>query len=368
MSTHRPEGIVLYDFLQVRGGAEQVSIYLSQSFQADLCVGYTEQGVLDRTGQAALTLLDLNSKSYLYPATLLKTMYAFSRRNLFRHEYDWAIYSGYYAPLAIVNNKARYNFLYCHSIPRFVYDLRDWYLGRSPLWQRWGLRLFMHHVQQRYEAAIDHMDTIIANSKNVAARVRHYLKRDAVVIYPPCNTESFRWLSCGDYYLSLARLEDYKRIDLIIQAFKQMPNKKLVIASSGSAYARLRRLASGADNISFAGWLNQARLQALIGHAIATIYLPVDEDFGISPVESMAAGKPVIGVAEGGLLETVVNGQTGFLLPPNPTIEHLIDTVESTTPQQAIDMREACERQSRLFCPDIFRDRIQQLINLRLNS
>ena len=363
MQSSGMSGIVLYDFLQVRGGAEQVSLYLSRTLQADLCVGYVEPGVLDKTERTAVNILNLQSKSSVYPLTLLNTMRAFSRRNLFQRKYDWAIYSGYYAPGAVVNNKAKQNLLYCHTIPRFAYDLRDWYLDHSPPWQRWGLRLFMHHVQQHYETAIVQMDTIIANSKNVAARVRRYLQRDAIVVYPPCDTQSFHWLSDGDYYLSLARLEDYKRIDLIIEAFRQMPDKKLLIASGGSAYERLRRLASGADNISFTGWLSSARLQELVGRAIATIYLPMDEDFGISPVESMAAGKPVIGVAEGGLLETVIDGQTGFLLPPKPTAEHLIDTVQSTTLQKSIAMRKACEQQASLFRPEVFRDRIQALIH-----
>ena len=358
----QPRGIVLYDFLQVRGGAEQVSLFLSQSLQAELCVGYVETGVLDDTEHAALKLINLHSKSRLYPATLLKTMRAFSRHNLFRDHYDWAIYSGFYAPLAILNNPAKRNLLYCHTIPRFAYDMRAWYLNRSPFWQRPGLRLFMDHVQRRYEAAIAPMDLIIANSQNVADRVQHYLQRPAEVVHPPCAIESFRWLSSGDYYLSLARLEDYKRIDLIIEAFKQMPDKQLLITSGGSAETKLRRLAEGADNITFTGWVSKARLQSLIGHAIATLYLPIDEDFGLSPVESMAAGKPVIGVAEGGLLETVIADQTGILLPPSPSAEQLIDAVNTLSRPAANAMRVSCEQRAQAFSPDVFKNKIQRLL------
>ena len=363
MTTYKQKGIVLYDFLQVRGGAEHVSIYLSKSLQAELCVGYIEQGVLEAAERTTLAISSLHSKAHFYPVTLLKTMHVFSRPDLFQHEYDWAIYSGYYAPLAIHNNKARRNLLYCHTIPRFAYDLRDWYLKRSPYWQRSLLKLFINHVQQRYEASIDHMDTIIANSQNVAARIRYYLNRDAIVVYPPCNIDLFRWLSRGDYYLSLARLEDYKRIDLIIEAFKQMPDKKLVITSGGSAESRLRLLASGAKNITFTGWVSKSKLQSLIGHALATIYLPLNEDFGLSPVESMAAGKPVIGVAEGGLLETIVENQTGHLLPPAPTVEALITTISNISQQSMIAMREHCEQRARTFSPQVFQDKMNQLLH-----
>jgi glycosyltransferase involved in cell wall biosynthesis len=97
--------------------------------------------------------------------------------------------------------------------------------------------------------------------------------------------------------------------------------------------------------------------------AIATIYVPVDEDFGMSPVESLAAGKPVIGVAEGGLLETLVDGETGLLLPPDFTVDHLVRAVEHMSTDRAALMRQACEQSAQRFTRARFLDGMRRLVN-----
>ncbi|MBN2702197.1 MAG: glycosyltransferase, partial [Methylothermaceae bacterium] len=121
-------------------------------------------------------------------------------------------------------------------------------------------------------------------------------------------------------------------------------------------------LAEGASNIQFVGWVDDEGLRCLIGRAVATIYLPRDEDFGMSPVESMAAGKPVIGVAEGGVLETVVDGKTGILLPPDPSPEAVCQAVKRLGPVRARTMREACEIRARRFDRQVFLDRMRRLV------
>jgi glycosyltransferase involved in cell wall biosynthesis len=165
------------------------------------------------------------------------------------------------------------------------------------------------------------MDKIFANSKNVQVRLKRYLGVDSEVLYPPVNIERFKWLSDGDYFLSTARLEPLKRVDLIVEAFKQMPDEKLVVTSGGSQLDNLKKLAGDAPNIEFTGWVSEARLAELVGHCKATIYIPKDEDFGMSPLESQAAGKPVVGVDEGGVAETVLHGRNGLLIrtPPSPS-------------------------------------------------
>ena len=151
-------------------------------------------------------------------------------------------------------------------------------------------------------------------------------------------------------------------MDVVIEAFRRMPDKRLIVVSGGSELAKLRRLAADANNIEFVGWVDDVLLQGLIGNAIATIYIPKDEDFGMSPVESMAAGKPVIGVAEGGLLETVVDGETGTLLRPNPDADDVIEAVQHLTAKRALQMRYACESRAALFSRDRFLSRMREVI------
>ena len=160
----------------------------------------------------------------------------------------------------------------------------------------------------------------------------------------------------------MGRLDPLKRIDLIIQAFLQMPDKQLIVASGGPHLHYLRQLAHQAKNIRFVGWTTEEQWHQLIGQAIATLYIPKSEDFGMSVVESMAAGKPVIGVAEGGLLETILPGKTGILLDPPPNIAAICQAVNTLTPDKALTMRRACQQQAQQFSLTRFITAIRQYL------
>ncbi len=356
-------GIMLYDFLAVRGGAEKLTMTLLESFpDMPLCCGYRNTAAFPDDCLPKAGFFDLNAASSLVEWQRLKVMWAFERNTAFIHHYDWVLYSGVYAPLAVRNHPVGPNLLYCHTIPRFAYDLKDFYLSRLPIFLRPAFHALVLLMRQRYSRALAHMDVIIANSANVKNRLESYLGRSAVVIHPPVDTDRFCWIGQKDYYVSLARLENFKRVDRIIDAFRQMPQKKLVVTSSGLEMKRLRLRAAGAPNILFTGWQTEEQLRQWIGNAIAAIYIPMDEDFGISPVEAMSAGKPVIGVAEGGLLETVVPDQTGILLNPPPTVESIMAAVDQLTPVRALEMRSACELQARQFSREIFLEKMRRVI------
>lgn len=154
-----------------------------------------------------------------------------------------------------------------------------------------------------------------------------------------------------------------KRVDLIVSAFKKMPDKKLIVASGGSELEHLQHLASNAPNITFTGWIDHEELVRLMGNAIATIYMPKDEDFGISPVESMAAGKPVIGVNEGGVMETVMDGETGTLIAAK--VGKIVREVDALNPKSAAAMQKKCETVAQKFNTDFFLSRLTQQVHPR---
>ncbi|MGD9171551.1 MAG: glycosyltransferase [Candidatus Thiodiazotropha sp.] len=356
-------GAVLYDHLLVAGGAERVSLELSRHFSADLFIGFSDPGVVETLGFGdGLNITSLDLGAPFLPLQSYRLLRGFQRPGALPNHYQWLIYSGNFAPLAVRNHPQSRNILYCHAIPRFVYDLKTYYEQVGPWWRRPLLQSFAGLLKPQYEAAVNKMDLLIANSANVQSRIKHFLGRDSVVIHPPCPVEDKRWLGQEGYYLSLARLEPYKRVDRLISAFLRMPDKKLVVSSDGSDMQRLRALADGASNIHFTGWLSEQSLRKLSGYAIATLYIPIDEDFGMSPVESMAAGKPVIGVREGGLLETVATGETGILIEPDPDVEAIIEAVEYLTPDRAKEMREACEQRAQLFGKVCFFDKMERIV------
>jgi glycosyltransferase involved in cell wall biosynthesis len=219
--------------------------------------------------------------------------------------------------------------------------------------------LYNTFYQPLYENAIRKMDVILADSKNVQNRIQKFLGLESTVLYPPCDVDKFNWMGQEDYYLSTARLTSYKRVDIIIQAFIKLPQKRLIITSTGPDEKKLKQLAEGFANIQFTGDINDNELKNLIGNSIATIYIPKDEDFGISPVESMAAGKPVIGSGEGGLLETVIHGETGWLSSPNISVEELVQMLDAANPKLARSMRFSCEKQATGFRTELFINKIK---------
>lgn len=355
--------LLLYDFLLARGGAEKLSLELCEYFgDMELLVSFiNHHNFLEGSYPKDRTkILDCDFRNPVLQAILISR--AFEHTKLDLDKFDNVIFSGSYAPLAVNRRSIKNNFLYCHTPPRFVYDLKHHYLAQLPFWQKPIFEMLVKYFRPRYENAIKQMDLIISNSENVKNRISKYLNRDAVVVYPPCDTDKYKWISQGDYYLSTARVEPYKRVSEIVKAFTEMPDKKLVVASGGSELNKLKEVAQSHSNIRFTEWVSDEELRQLMGNAIATIYVPMEEDFGISPVESMSAGKPVIGVDEGGIKETVVHQETGILLPSEFTHLDICNAVEDLTPLAALRMKDACEERAEVFCRTEFLRKMRNIL------
>lgn len=344
------KNLLMYDFLFVNGGAEAVSLELVKSRNdIDLSVAFINSNNFPETPVENERVITLGESTSIPGWQTLKTSLLFKHKTSFVERYEKVVYSGSNAPLAVDNHEGKENILYCHTPPRFIYDLKAHYLSIAPMWQKILLKWLIKWFQPQYERAVRKMDLVIANSCTVQKRLKQYLDIDSIVIYPPCDTQKFEWIEQGDFYLSTARLEPYKRVELIVDAFISMPDKRLVIASGGSQLEKLKKRAQYAENIHFTGWCDQPTLIDLVGRCTASLYIPINEDFGMSPVESMAAGKPVIGVAEGGVLETVIDRKTGVLCPPAPLAEDIIKAVNYLSPVVAASMRENCEKQAEKF-------------------
>lgn len=353
--------LLLYDYMQVAGGAERVTLTLAQAlpeFRTVVSRRYPDAEPLLADVNVSLTQLGNRLTRWLTRIPEAAFNFRF-RAHAVEHAHT-VLYSGFYAPLAVHRQKSGRRVYYCHTIPRFAYDLYSASRADFPLVLRGLFSLFAAAVRWQYEAAIAKMDVVLVNSVNVQRRVKHFLGIDAVVVYPPVATRHFQWAADGGYYLSVARLTANKRVDVIVQAFSQMPERRLVVASGGPELSRLRTLAASAPNIEFVGWQTEEALRQWIANAHAAIYLPVDEDFGMSPVECMAAGKAVIGVAEGGLLETIVHGKTGILIQGQPTPENLQAAVEDLELLGPQSMRFACESRAAEFDEERFVETIKR--------
>lgn len=346
--TDTPRTIIAHDYFGIRGGGERLVLTLAEALDAAMVYGYRTDESYDDDAFPGL-VKDLNLPAAMrrpgLRAAALALRFRLARASM--QAYDTRIFSGVAAPFAAPDNARGRNIFYCHTPPRFLYDQQQHFAAM--VGQSLPRRLAFEQFRKGYEAAVGRMDVIVANSRTVQERIKTYLGRESSVVYPPCDLQAYRWIEQGDFYLSTARLSGLKRVDMIVRAFLDRPDRRLVVASSGDQLDTLRRLAADAPNISFLGWVDEARLRRLIGQAIATIYVPVDEDFGMSPIESMAAGKPVIGVAEGGLRETIIDGETGTLLPSGFSVADLACAIDAMTPSQALRMRPACEARASEF-------------------
>lgn len=206
---------------------------------------------------------------------------------------------------------------YMHSPMRFVWDESEEYLHqqKKPSGLNFLARIVFNYVRVWDKVAADRPDHLIANSKYTQARIKKYYGRESVVIYPPVDIKfqiqnsksTSRELLPANYFLVVSRLSPYKKIDAVVEAFNKL-GLPLIIIGEGSQEKYLRKIAK--SNIRFLGWQSDEKLQAYFSNARAFIFAGLD-DFGMAPVEAMAAGVPVLAIRQGGALETVIEGETG---------------------------------------------------------
>jgi glycosyltransferase involved in cell wall biosynthesis len=214
---------------------------------------------------------------------------------------------------------------YCHTPTRYLWDGTHAYVDslRQPRIVKKILPLILHRLRLWDLFAAQRVDYFIANSKYIKGQIKKYYNRESVVIYPPVEIHNYSISkNIKDYYVLVSRLRPYKKVDLAVRAFNEL-GLPLVVIGSGDEIKRLKKIAK--SNISFLGEVDEATKIKYVQEAIAFIH-PQVEDFGISAVEAMAAGRPVIAFDGGGARETIVDGVTGVLFQ-DQSWESLVYTI-----------------------------------------
>ncbi|MEI6597226.1 MAG: glycosyltransferase [bacterium] len=228
-------------------------------------------------------------------------------------DYDLVISDTSSFAKGVITSSHTLHICYCHTPTRYLWSDTHQYINELKYNKYFKkiISLVLNYVRMWDRLAADRVDEYIANSRFVAQRIKKYYKRDSTVIYPPVETGQFKIAGqVGDYFLIGGRLAPYKRVDLVVEAFKKI-DKKLKIYGDGVDLVRLKKMAEGHPNIEFLGWVDDTAKIELYSHCLAFIY-PQEEDFGITAVEAMASGRPVIAYRRGGATETVVEGVTGL--------------------------------------------------------
>jgi glycosyltransferase involved in cell wall biosynthesis len=247
-------------------------------------------------------------------------------------KYDLVLSSESGPAKGVVTGSQTCHVCYCHSPMRYLWDFYHQYKHGASFgaWTRPVFTLTTHYLRMWDAASAARVDHFIANSRNVASRIRKHYRRESTVIYPPVDFhKGYLANRLGDYYLVVSQLVDYKRVDLAIAACNRL-KRPLHVVGAGEQYERLRKMAG--PTVVFCGALSAADLREQYAHCRALLF-PGEEDFGIVPVEALSFGRPVIAFGRGGAVESV-KGFYADLPRPAETSSGVLfreQTVESIT-------------------------------------
>jgi len=350
---------VWYDYLQTVGGGEQVALTLARHLDADLITTEFDRDLPRRAGYPGVRVLSLGGLLLQPPLKQIDASWKFWRARF--DDYDFHVLIGNWSHFA--SKRHHPNLYYCLTPTRLFYDQYDSMMSRLDPMSRVAAALWTgtHRPMDRW--AVGHCDRVVAISENVRGRIKRYYGRDADVLYPPVATSKFRFKEVGDTWLSVSRLYPEKRIELQLEIFRRLPEEKLVLVggySAGDRAARYLARLKPPANVTMVGEISDDALADLYATCRGVITTAVDEDFGITPVESMAAGKCVLATDEGGYRETVVPGKTGFLLPPDP--DAFVAKIRELDDSTLRSMNEACVARARTFDESVFLTKMRALI------
>ena len=258
--------------------------------------------------------------------------------------------------VAYVNRPMRYAWDLYHQ------EVRDF--GRRSRVKGPLARIILHYLRLWDREAMQRPDVLATNSRTVQALVWKYYRRDTEVIHPPVNVDSFSpSRDRADYFVSVARLVPYKRVDVVVRAFNEL-GLPLKVIGDGPLEDRLRALAK--PNVEFLGWIPTIEVRRHLERARALVFA-ADEEFGIAPVEAQAAGAPVIAYGKGGATETVVEGETGILFPAQSPAS-LAEAVRAFVSGRYRFRVEAIRTNAERFSRQRFQERFSSFLDRSLES
>ncbi len=308
---------LVHEWLETLTGSEEVALALHELRPGPLHVLYADRAALRGTPFERIEV----RTSFVGRCPfvrgrhrLLLPLFPLAVESFDLSGFDLVLSSSHCVAKGVLTREDQLHVCYCHTPVRYAWDLHHEYLRDAGLAR--GVkgvfaRLALHYLRLWDVASAGRPTHYVANSTCVARRIAKLYGREAAVIHPPVDVDAFRPAPArGDYYLAASRLVPYKRIDLLVEAFSRLPDRKLVVVGEGPELPRLKRLAG--RNVEFAGWPGRARYADLLARARAYLFAAF-EDFGIAPVEAAACGVPVLAYGRGGALDSVVDGETGLL-------------------------------------------------------
>lgn len=323
---------LVHDWYYVNGGAEKVLHSMNtiwNDFEHYALVDFLNNDdrayVLNGKSVSTSFIQKLPTAKKNHRKFLQLFPYAVEQFNL--QNYDLIVSSSSSIAKGVLTNQNQLHICYCHSPMRYAWDLYHQYLNDINLNK--GLKgiyaKYVLHKMRIWDVnTVNRVDEFVANSNYIAKRIKKVYNREAKVIYPPVDVENFSLIKQkDDFYFTASRMVPYKKIELIVRAFNEMPNRDLIVAGDGPEFNKIKKIAK--KNVKLVGFLNSEALKIYMGKAKAFVFA-AEEDFGIIPVEAQACGTPVIAYQKGGAQETVIHNKTGILFKEQ-TIESLKNAI-----------------------------------------
>lgn len=274
--------------------------------------------------------------------------------------YDLVISSSTAFSHGLITSLKTKHICYCHSPMRYAWDWANEYREENRLHGLKGLLYapLIKYLREWDRIAADRPDMYISNSANVQRRLKKYYQEESEIIYPPVDVERFRATGHSEnYFLIVSTLTPYKKIDLAVQLFNKI-GRKLVIIGEGPHRKYLENIAG--ENIEFLGFKDDRTVKEYMENCRAFIF-PGEEDFGITPVEAMACGKPVLAYGKGGVTESVISGKTGeFFFEPN--VESMEDGLARLMYNEKFYKAQTIRRHAFEFSREVFEKKLMQKI------
>lgn len=350
---------IVHDFLVKLGGAERVLKVLAEMFpKAPIYTLFYDE---TKVGHV------FPKERVICSSKFLKNKYRYFIHKLPRlieefdfEEYDLVISSSTAFSHGILTPIHTKHICYCHSPMRYAWDWANEYQDENKLkgFKSLFYAPLIKYLREWDYLAADRPDCYIANSRNVHGRLKKYYRLDSDVIYPPVDVDKFRVNEKhSGFFLIVSTLTPYKKIDLAVQMFNKI-GRRLVIIGDGPQRSYLESIAG--DNIEFLGFKDDEVVAEYMKNCRAFIF-PGEEDFGMTPVEAMACGKPVLAYGKGGCTETVVSGKTGEFFFEE-TVESMEDGLARLLYNERFYKPHTIRRHARNFSREIFEKKIKHAI------
>lgn len=360
---------IIHDWLVTYAGAEKVLEQMLEVYpDADLFSlvdfidsdkrGFIKNKPVKTTFIQKLPMADKKYRNYL-------PLMPLAIEQLDLSEYDVIISSSHAVAKGVLTGPNQLHISYVHSPIRYAWDLQHQYLkesnltkGLKALFVKWTL----HNIRNWDYRTANGVDIFLSNSDFIGKRIWKVYRRKSTTLYPPVDVSSFTLKEeKQDYYVTASRMVPYKKLDLIVEAFSKMPDKKLVVIGTGPDFEKVKSKAT--SNIEVLGYQPFSVLKEHMQNAKAFVFA-AEEDFGITPVEAQACGTPIIAFGKGGALETVIDvkseNPTGVFFKKQ-TVEDIVAAVNIFENNQKKFIPKNCRKNALNFSNEIFKEKFKKI-------